>query len=74
MKVFLFVLVAFLIAGLFIALAIKLTDVQEKKSRFVYEFDESPAKQLHSNEINLIATKITVDGKILKNRYGKTDV
>lgn len=42
-------------------------------SKYVYEFDENPAKLLGSDKINRIATKITVDGKVCRNRYGKTD-
>jgi hypothetical protein len=38
----------------------------------VYEFSESPAKLLHSDDINRLATKIIVDDKIIKNRYGKS--
>ena len=47
-------------------------EVEVKQHKYVYEFSESPAKLLHSDDINRFATKIIVDDKIIKNRYGKS--
>lgn len=50
-------------------LQIKLFEEIEEHE-YIYYFSQQPSKLLHSKEINKIATKIIVDGNIIKNRYG----
>lgn len=44
-----------------------------EEHKYVYEFNEDPKKLLHTQKIDNFATKITVDGFVIKNRYGSTD-
>ena len=45
----------------------------EYHGKYIYEFDEDPKKLLHTSMVEKIATKVTIDGFVTRNRYGNTD-